>query len=539
MAEFGSGPTLHTYLMVLRRRKWWVISLSLVGLAASLALAISEPKQYSATAQLLVQSSTQAVSLGAQQQVTTNDVQTELQLATSAPVLHAVQRRLGSTPPVSADEVAQTNVITLTATSSDPARAALIANTYARAFVTQTRAAAISNLSAAQAQLQIQISSLNKQIRALQGRPAATSQLTALINQQVVLKEQVAQLQINGAVATSGVEFVTPAQIPAGPSSPKPVQDALLGLAAGLMLGLGTAFLRDNLDDALSSKESAERLSGAPVLAMVPMVTSWKKRDQAVVASSAEPTSPAAEAYRSLRTSLQFARQAHDLRTVLVTSPAAAEGKTSTLANLGAVFAQAGERVALVSCDLRRPRLGQFFDVEERSGLTTVLLGERTLEQALQPVAGYGCLWVLGAGPVPPNPAELLSGPKAGEVFAALQENFDLVLVDSPPVLPVTDAMVLSKYVDGTLLVVAAGQTRRTELQRTAERFAQAKAPVVGLVLNEVTKQSGYAGGYGYGYGYGYGTYKPDTTMVGVPTQANGSSEIKPSRPERRGHRSS
>ena len=137
---------------------------------------------------------------------------------------------------------------------------------------------------------------------------------------------------------------------------------------------------------------------------------------------------------------------------------------------------------------------------------------------------------MLGAGPVPPNPAELLDGPRAREIFTALRENFDLVLVDSPPVLPVTDALVLSKYADGTLLVVAAGQTRRGELQRAAERFAQAKSPVVGIVLNEVTKQSGY--GSGYGYGYGYGSYAPDASMV--PVQVNGDLG---SRAPRRGHR--
>ena len=262
------------------------------------------------------------------------------------------------------------------------------------------------------------------------------------------------------------------------------------------------------------------------------MVNSWRKGNRAEVASRSEPTSPAAEAYRSLRTSLQFTRQAQELRTLLVTSPAAAEGKTSTLANLGAVFAQAGERVVLVSCDLRRPRLGQLYGIEEQSGLTTVLLGQQTLEQALQQVPGYDCLWLLGAGPVPPNPAELLDGPKAREIFAALRENFDLVLVDSPPVLPVTDAMVLSKYADGTLLVVAAGQTKRAELQRAAERFSQAKASVVGIVLNEVTKQSAYGSGYGYGYGYGYGSYAPDASLV--PVQANGGPST---RTGRRSHR--
>jgi polysaccharide biosynthesis transport protein len=537
MAEIGGAPTLRTYLTVLRRRKWWVILIALMGLGISLAAALSEPKQYSATAQLLVQSSSsQSVNVnlgGAPPALTTTDVQTDMQLATSAPVVRMVRGKLGSAPPVSASEVAQTNVIALTAVSSGPARAALIANTYAREFVAHTQSVAIAAQTAAETQLHSQIMQLARQVKSLQGNPNNAAQVSALANQEAVLKEEAAQLQVAGAAATGGVEFVTPAQAPLAPSSPKPTEDALLGLAAGLILGVGATFLRDSLDDALSSKEAAERSGGAPVIAMVPMVNSWRKRSRPVVASSAEPTSPAAEAYRSLRTSLQFTRQAQELRTLLVTSPAAAEGKTSTLANLGAVFAQAGERVVLVSCDLRRPRLGQFYGVDEQSGLTTVLVGQQTLEQSLKQVDGYDCLWVLGAGPVPPNPAELLNGPRARKVFATLRENFDLVLVDSPPVLPVTDALVLSKYADGTLLVVAAGQTKRAELHRAAERFTQAKSPVVGIVLNEVTKQNGYSSGYGYGYGYG--SYESDTSLV--PAQANGHPDAKAA--GRGGHRSS
>jgi polysaccharide biosynthesis transport protein len=529
MAEFGNDPTLRTYLIFLRRRKWWVIATALLVLAVSLALSLSQPKKYSATAQLLVQFSGTAVNVGSGLQVTPTDVQTELQLATSAPVLRVVRSKLGSTPPVAASQIAQTNVITLTAISPTPELAARVANAYATAFVAYTRGVAISSLTAAETQLRSKIFFLRKQIKSLQHNPAAASEVSALANQEAVLKEQIAQLEVNGAVATSGVEFVTPAQAPNSPSSPRPVRDALLGLAAGLMLGLGAAFLRDILDDALSSKELVERLGGAPVLALVPMVSSWKQRDQPLVVSAVEPTSPAAEAYRSLRTSLQFVRQAQDLRTLLVTSPTAAEGKSSTLANLGVVFARAGERVVLVSCDLRRPRLGQFFGLEEKSGLTEVLVGRRSLQDALRRVQGYGNLWLLGAGPIPPNPAELLSGPKAREIFAALKANFDLVLVDSPPALPVTDAMVLSKYTDGTLLVVAAGQTRRTELQRTAEKFAQVDVPVVGIVLNQVTRQAGYGGGYGYGYGYG--SYTPNAVTVSPPVQANGKSGAYPSVP--------
>jgi succinoglycan biosynthesis transport protein ExoP len=525
--EFGANPTLRSYLVVLRRRKWWVVGAALLGLTVSLAVSLTQAKEYSATAQLLVQPSGQALAFGtAQQPVTPTDVQTELQLVTSAPVQRAVQSRLGSLPSVAASQVAQTNVISITAISTTPSQAARIANTYAKAFVGYQQTVAIANMTAAETQLRSQIKSIAAQVKSLQPDASSASEVAALLNQEAVLKEQLAQLQVGGAVATGGVEVVTPAQEPRSPSSPKPAQDALLGVVAGLMLGLGAAFLCHNLDDAVTSKEAAEHLGGSPVLGLVPMVTSWKSRKQPMVVSSSKPTSPAAESYRSLRTSLQFARQAGDLRTVLVTSPAASEGKTSTLANLGVVFAQAGERVVLVSGDLRRPRIGQFFGLDEAVGLTSVLLGEQSLEAVLQPAEGHERLWVLAAGQVPPNPAELLSGRGMHDVFAALRRDFDLVLVDSPPVLPVTDAMVLSNYADGTLLVVAAGQTRRAELERASEKFSQANAPMVGIVLNEVTKQSGYGSRYGsgYGYGYGYGSYVADTPATNGRLHANGES---------------
>ena len=519
--ELGADPTLRSYLMVLRRRKWWIACAALLGLAASLGLAFIEPKQYSATAQLLVQPSGVSTAVGAAPAaVTPTDVQTDLQLVTSAPVQKKVAGRLGRRPAVSAAEVAQTNIIAITAVSSTPARAALIANTYAAGFVSYEQHVAIEALSLAEAQLRAQIRSLGRQITALTKQSSASSEAAALLNQQAVQKEQLAQMQVDGAVTTGGVEFVTPAQPPVSPSAPKPIQDGTLGLTVGLILGLAAAFMRDSFDDALTTKETTERLGGAPVLAMVPMVPSWKRREQALVVSISQPLSPAAEAYRSLRTSLQFIRQERELRTILITSPAATEGKTSTIANLGAVFAHAGERVLLVSCDLRRPRLGKFFGLDEQIGLTSVLLGQRQLATAVQRV--NETMWVLGAGPVPSNPAELLSGKEMRQLFAVLRAEFDVVLIDSPPVLPVTDAAVLSNYVDGTLLVIAAGQTKRVELQRAAEKLAQVNAPVVGIVLNEVTRQSGYS----YGYGYGYAAADADVPLARVPVAANGSGPV-------------
>jgi capsular exopolysaccharide synthesis family protein len=520
MNEFSTEPTFRAYLQTMRRRKWWVVSIALLGLAASLAFSLTAHKHYSATAQLLVQPSVDASGLGAVelQPVTQTDVETELQLVSSAPVQQAVRDRLGSTPTVSASEVGQTNVIAITATSLVPSRAALIANVYATAFVQYRQAVASRSLASAEAQLNSQISSLAQQLASLRGA-TTSSEATALANQEAVLKEQLAQMQVSGAVDTGDVALVTPAQAPVSPSSPKPVEDALLGLAAGLAVGLGAAFLRDSLDDKLTSKEAVEHAGGAPVLAMTPLVTSWRRRKPLLV-TVAEPLSPAAESYRSLRTSLQFARQGQQLRSVVVTSPGVNEGKTSTLANLGIVFEQAGERVVLVSADLRRPRIGEFFGLDEQVGLTSVLLGQRTLEDALLPVPGFGRLTLLPAGPIPPNPAELLNSAYAQEIFARLRHQFDLVLFDSPPLLPVTDPAILARYADATLLVAAAGQTRRADLHRTAEKLNQVSATILGIVLNKVTRQTERS----YGYTYSYKPYRaaaPSAIQTGHPNGAS------------------
>jgi polysaccharide biosynthesis transport protein len=522
MTGFGTEPSFRTYLQVLRHRKWWVSVAAALGLAAALAFSLTAHKQYSATAQLLVQPSVDASGAGLTQPqpVTQTDVQTELQLVTSAPVQQAVRARLHSAPAVSAAEVGQTDVMGITATSEKPSQAALVANLYATDFVQYRQAVAETSLTNTEAQLRGQISSLGRQLSSFRGN-TTSPEASALLNQQAVLKEQLAQMQVVGAVDTGDVVLVTPAQTPTSPSSPKPAQDALLGFAAGLALGLGAAFLRDSLDDKLASKEATEQAGGAPVLAMTPEVRSWR-RQQPLVVVVTDPVSPAAESYRSLRTSLQFARQESQLGCLVVTSPRAAEGKTATLANLGVVFAQAGERVVLVSCDLRRPRIGAFFGVDEQVGLTSVLLGEQTLDQAVLPVPHFDRLCLLPAGPVPPNPAELLNGSRARDIFAELRKRFDLVLIDSPPVLPVTDAAILSRYADATLVIAAAGQTRRGDLHRATEKLNQVGARIVGIVLNKVNRRIGRD----YGY-YGYQPYEAAVAPVITATaHQNGSSKV-------------
>jgi capsular exopolysaccharide synthesis family protein len=510
MAEPGAEPTLRGYLHVARRGRWWIAAFALLGLGISLALSLTATKQYAATAQLLVQSAGNlSLDSGSSQAViTSTDVQTELQLVTGAQVQSQVRAQLGSAPGISASEVGQTNVISLTAVSPEPARAAQIANAYAKAFVSWSTATTISNLAVAEGQLTKQISAIDTEIAKLPRGSAA--QVTALSNSQAVLKGQLAQLQVTGATASTGLELVTPATVPTSPSSPKPLENSLLGLIAGLFLGVGAAFLRDSLDDTLATAEAVERVGGTPVLATVPMVGSWRKNANPVVVSVTEPSSQPAEAYRSLRTSLQFVRNDGTMRIILVTSPNAGDGKTATVVNLGAVFAQAGSRVVVVSCDLRRPGLNQVIAPGEHAELTSVLAGQQPLDLALSPVPGVDGLWAFGTREVAANPTELLGGNRMRSLIDDLAGRFDIVLIDSPPVLPVADALILSRYADAVLLVVAAASTRRAELRRAAEKLAQASAPVVGAVLNKATAQDGY----GYGYGSGY---RPYVTSAGSP----------------------
>jgi capsular exopolysaccharide synthesis family protein len=235
-----------------------------------------------------------------------------------------------------------------------------------------------------------------------------------------------------------------------------------------------------------------------PVLGLIPLVGSWKDRDQTKLVSLTEPNSPAAEAYRSLRTSVQFLGLDRPLRIIEVTSASPGEGKTTSLANLGVALARAGRQVIVVCCDLRRPRLHEFFGLSNTIGFTSVLVGDVGLSTALQPVPGSDRLRVLASGPIPPNPSELLASERAGEVLAALAQQADIVLIDAPPVLPVTDAAVLANRVDATLLVVSANVTTNKQVHRAAEILRQVDAPLVGAVLNGVELE----GGYGYQYGY-------------------------------------
>ena len=253
----------------------------------------------------------------------------------------------------------------------------------------------------------------------------------------------------------------------------------------------------------------------------IPIQDEWRDSSSAHAISIEEPESAAAEAYRTLRTSIQFLNLEQSLHVLQVSSPATSEGKTTTLVNLAIALACAGQRVVLVDCDLRRPRIHKFFQFESDPGFTSVLLGEAPLSMAVRSVGGIDGLRVLPAGPIPPNPSELLSGRRTTEILDSLRLESDFVLIDSPPVLPVSDASVIAARVDATLMVVNDNKTHGRQLARALELLSQVEATVIGTVLNRVAKGT-IDYGYGYGYGYRYRPYVDKRKPNG-----NGSSHAK------------
>lgn len=500
----AAEPDLRSYLSVLRRRKWIVALTVLIAVGAALAYSFIQSPRYSATAEVLIQPSSPAsTALGgsaAQVQLTPTDVQTELQLVSSAAVKQQVAATLHVTkaPPVSVTVAGQTNILDVSATASSPPLVAGIANAYARSYIGVRRDQIVSSLLAMATQIQDKIDGLQAQIAR-----APTAEASALATQVAAFQAQLSELQVNSSLANGGALLVTPATPPSGPSSPKPERSGIIALVVGLLAGIALAFLREHLDDTIKTREDlVALLPDLPTIATIPAVGNWKDRKVPHLVSVDRPNSAAAEAYRALRTSVQFMGLDRPLRVIQVTSPSAVEGKTTTLANLAVATAQAGQRVIIVCCDLRRPRVHEFFGLSNEDGFTSALLGQAPLSAVIQEVAGIEGLSVLPSGPLPSNPADLLASTRVREIVDVLRLQSDLVLLDCPPILPVTDAAVLAELVDGTLLVTSAGSTTRHALARAVDSLGQVNAPLLGITLNGTSDEELYGAGVGYRYGY-------------------------------------
>lgn len=319
-------------------------------------------------------------------------------------------------------------------------------------------------------------------------------------------------VQLEGPAASSiRVKRVAQSSLPAHPYSPHFQREVGLGIAAGLAIGILIAVLREAFDRTIRDSTDLDVLTDLTVLGTIPRELP-KKRLPAV----SSPRSARAEGYRQVRTTLINTRHPH-LHTIAVTSAALGEGKTSVVTNLAAVFSRAGHRVAVVDADLRRPSVAAFFELEPERGLTDVLAGRCPLPEALN-MLDDGRLAVLTSGAVPANPSEALGGAAMERTLQKLATEYDYVLVDTPPVLPVSDPLVLAPLVDGVILVIQLGRTTRDQMQRVQKALGRVDAPLIGVVPN----QSGKGRDRYYRYRYRYAYARREKVGVDVPVSLNG-----------------
>jgi polysaccharide biosynthesis transport protein len=317
------------------------------------------------------------------------------------------------------------------------------------------------------------------------------------------LLQKLKEAGVSAGLKSNNFRIVDTARPPAAPIEPNIPRNLLFSVALGLATGVGLAFLLEGLDNTIRTTEQAQMISGLASLGMIPLGSKSAREGanpkRLVIASSKEavelitqvrPQSQMAESYRALRTSLLLSNLGAPPKVIMVTSALPQEGKTTTSINCAVVLAQKGVRVLLIDADLRRPSIHKTLGMGPRSGLSNVLTGSTDLEQAITRTPILPNLWVLPAGTPPPNPAELLASSNMRDVLTHLCQEYDHIVVDTPPSLSVTDAVVLSQRADAVVLVIRSGQTTKQALRRSRDILARANAKVVGVLLNAVDLRS-------------------------------------------------
>jgi Mrp family chromosome partitioning ATPase/capsular polysaccharide biosynthesis protein len=416
------------------------------------------------------------------------------------------------------------NVLNISADDISPTRASEIANAVSVAFIENRRLSAIAGLDAAISDLNKRLAEVDQNLNRLNKNPSdpiSASQILTYQAQAQSLSDRRLGLSIDKELKRGESELIATAPVPVTPISPVPVRNAILAGAIGLMVASGFVVLKDRLDTRLRSREEAEDLSGLSTLAEIP-VDRVSENSVGRVAAEDDPDGAVAEAIRSLRVSLRFLGLEQPVKVVLVTSALPGDGKSTVSTNLAYSFAESGARTLLVSADLRRPQVEHLVSASTDRGLVE-LLGE--MAEARQHERGSSALrtprarpdrmligaaaieswchqdtpnlFVLPAGRRIANPVEILGSAVAKEFFERAAEDFDVVIVDSPPVLAVADAIVLSQFADGVLVVTSLQKTQRDALSRTLEILRNRQTNLLGLVLNRVRSESSY-GYYGY-----------------------------------------
>jgi non-specific protein-tyrosine kinase len=506
-------------------RAWFPFLVVSVLLAAGVAYAVSSqlPKTYEAKATLIVGQSLSSVSPDYTQLLVSERLSaTYAGVATKRPILDGVIKKLGLE--VTADDLSQrvradapldSTFLTISAQDADPDRATAIANAVAEQLI-----AASPTIQGRQAEFQ---ASIDADLQATQAQIDATQTrveaLTALANptaaqgaERDTLEGRLATLRSTYAAlaslasgnASNLLSVIEPAVSSASPISPKPLLNTLVAAVLGLLIAAGVVFIAEYLDDSIKDSEDVQEVTGLSTLGTIAHMKGGKDRSEIYrLAAILYPRSSAAEAYRTLRTNIEFASVDVPIHTLLVTSAIPGEGKTVTASNLAVVFAQAGRRVLLVDADLRKPGVHLVFDLPNAHGISTLLRSDEVSLDVVAQTTEQANLRIITTGPLPPNPAELIGSQRMRTVLDRLKTSEDLVIVDSPPLHAVTDSAILSSLMDGTLFVIDARHSRGRVVRPARESLARAGATVIGAVLNRIPKggHSEYSASYGETHG--------------------------------------
>lgn len=501
--------TLRDYLQVARRRKWIIALAVVIVPLAALAFSLNQQAQYRGSAQVLLSSgpdiSNQLTGLQSSNSGSADrQAQTQASLARVPAVAqgairaaHAQMSPLDFLSSSSVTAGANSDILTFDFTHSDPTLARVLATAYARSYVRYRLAYDTAPINSALHEVESEIEKL----------PTHGALYTTL-------EDKAIQLRTLAALKTANASVVRSADGVAQ-TAPQTRQNVIVGLMLGLFLGLGLAFLREAVDTRVRSADTIAARLELPLLARLPGPPK-KLRGSARLAMLAEPSGPQAEAFRMLRTNVEFASLGKEGKVIMVTSATEQEGKSTTVANLAVAMARAGKHVVLVDLDLRRPYIDRFFDLGNRPGLTQVALGVAQLVEAIVRVplgasdslvsingnrngdrrGAPGALDVLPAGAIPPDPGEFVGTQRLTEILEHLRAHSDVVLIDAPPLLRVGDGLTLSSKVDSVLVVTRMEVMRRPMLNELARLLATMPARKLGFIVTGAEAEENYSDGY-------------------------------------------
>jgi succinoglycan biosynthesis transport protein ExoP len=495
--------SIHDFLRAIRRR-WGVVLICLVvAPGAAVGFSLLQEKQYSASASLLFRVAGIDQQLFGVPLFTPRDPAREAATNEGLVSLDIVASRTAPRlePPLSRDTVrdkveieaqGESDLVSITATDRSPAFAAQLANVFAQEYIVFRRQADRERVTEAHRLVRDSISRLTPTER--------KSERGKLLKERSQQLETIAQLQ------TGNAELVQPARRPSSPSSPKPVRNGIVGGVLGLLLGIVLALLLDRFDRRLRDPKDAEEVFDRPILGAIPESKKLPEASSPIALGGEE-----ADAFRMLRANLRYFNVDREIKSLLVTSAAPGDGKSTVAWNLAAITAASGARVLLIEADLRHPVFADRYEIRGSGGLSGLLAGSGPIAEAVVAVpvaparrgAAAPTMDVLVAGPLPPNPTDLLESKRTRELIRAAEQDYDLVIVDTPPTSVVPDAIPLLTEVSGVLIVSRLGKSTRAPALHLRHQLDNVGAPTLGVVINSLTSDAG--GYYGYGYAYGYG----------------------------------